>query len=238
MRHSFIVMAASAITGCDKPALTPEPNSTFTIKGQLLESRGNPVPVSGYSLTLGQMTSIGPLGLIGDIDSVKKTDDAGRFIFRYKDYNQYAVFMANQEFNGDFGELSLNGWDEAKQNNTPALWLPFKCLKNYDLETIYLFKNIQVLVRKVFFNTPLYANDSLELITSNTFGAEYKTIYGPVSAGSQFTDTLRNIRISVFNLTNNNYTLRSALKKTGYQTNSDIVVGVNDEDYREILMPY
>ncbi len=146
--------------------------------------------------------------------------------------------MANQEFNGDFGELSLSGWDDAKQNNTPSLWLPFKCLKNYDLDTIYLFKNIQVLVRKVFFNTPLDADDSLELITSNSMRAEYRKIYGPVSAGSQFTDTLKNIRISIFNLTNNNYTLCSALKNTGYQTNSDIVVGVNDEDYREILMPY
>ena len=70
MKHSFIVIAAFTIVGCYKPVLSPEPISTFTIRGQLLESRSNAVPVSCYSLSLGQMTSIGPLGLIGDLDSV------------------------------------------------------------------------------------------------------------------------------------------------------------------------
>lgn len=238
MKLSYFVVFAFMINGCYKPVLNKVPNPSFTIKGQLLESRSNRVPVSGYNLSLGQITDIGILGIIGDLDSVKKTDNAGRFIFTYKDYSQYAVFVANQEFNGNFGELLLDGWDEAKQNNAPALWLPFKCLKNYDLDTIYLFKNIQVLVRKVFFNTPLFANDSLEVITANTFGADYRTIYGPVSAGSQLIDTIKNLKISVFHLTDNNYTLRSALKKTGYQTDSDIIVGSDDEVYREILLTY
>ena len=93
-------------------------------------------------------------------------------------------------------------------------------------------------MRKVFFNAPLNANDSLEVITANTFGADYRTIYGPVSTGSQSVDTIKNLKISVFHFTDNNYTLRSALKKTAYQTNSDIIVGSDDEVYREILLSY
>jgi len=139
MKHSYFVIAAIIITGCNKPVLNQGINPSFTIKGQLLESRSNPILVSGYNLSLGQITNIGILGIIGDLDSVKVTDYAGRFIFTYKDYNEYAVFMANQEFNGNFGELLLNGWDNSKQNNAPALWLPFKCLKTMILtQSIFL----------------------------------------------------------------------------------------------------
>lgn len=238
MKHSSFLIAAFLVTGCYKPNLNQEATTAFTIKGRLLESRSNPVPVIGYNLQLGQSSSIGPLGLIADIDSVKKTDDAGDFTFTYKNYNQYAVFMANQEFNGDFGSLLLYGWDNTKRNNAPALWLPFKCLQNYDLDTIYLFKNIEKVVRKVVFNNPLDANDSLEVITANIFGAEYRTIHGPISIGSQLTDTIRSLKISVFNLTDKNYTLSSALKKVGYQTDYDVIVDANDEVYREIVLSY
>ena len=95
MKHSSFLIAALLVTGCYKPTLNQEANTAFTIKGRLLESRSNPVPVIGYSLNLGQSSSIGPLGLIADIDSVKHTDSAGKFTFTYKDYKQYAVFFVN-----------------------------------------------------------------------------------------------------------------------------------------------
>jgi hypothetical protein len=232
---SLIVLLFS----CSKPELPSKKTPGFTIKGQLFESRTNPVPVSDYSLTLGQNSNIGTLGIIGDLDSIKKTDKDGRFSFTYKSVNEYAVFMANQHFNGDFAYISLYGWDDSKGNYPSSDWLLFSALKNYNFDSLFLYKSIQTVVRKIQFKNTLPAGDSLEVITSNLHTAEYKNIYGPVHAGSFITvDTIKNLKITVFVFKNNTYMLRSALKKPGYQTDHDVNVGLNDEIYREIIMTY
>lgn len=234
----FLLLIIVIISSCTKPIFDQKQPPVIAIKGQIFESRSNPLPVANYSLLIGQGHTH-PIGLIGDLDTIKTSDKEGRFVFYYKDYDEYAIKSINQQYYGELGQLSITAWDESKQNRMISEWLGFESLKNYNIDSLFLYKSIQKAVRKVRFKNALATGDTLEVITSNAHTAEYKTIYGPVAAGSFLTiDTLKNLRITVYHLALNTYILRSALKKTGYQTNHDIDVGLRDETNREIIMTY
>lgn len=110
---------------------------------------------------------------------------------------------------------------------------------NVDLNTIYLFKKIEILVRKIQFNNSLPAGESLEFITTDSSGASYKTLTGPIASGTLLTvDTIMNCKISRFDLSSKEYILSAALKKPSYQKDSSVVMTIGDETYREILMTY
>jgi hypothetical protein len=235
----FLLLVISLVGACTKPLFAPEKVPAITIKGQIFESRSNPIPMVGYSLLLGQSPDIGPQGLIGDLDTIKKTDSEGRFAFHYQNYDEYSIRTTNQRFNGELGRMSISAWDESKPDRLTSLWLGFECLKNYNIDSLFMYKSIQTVVRKIKFERALAAGDSLEAITSKMHTATYKKVYGPIGSGSFLTiDTIRNLKISVFIYNRPTYMLRSALKKPGFQTNHDIEVGLNDEIYREIIMTY
>ncbi len=70
-------------------------------------------------------------------------------------------------------------------------------------------------MRKIQFNLALSSNDSLEVITSTAYRSTYKTIYGPVSAGTLLVlDTINRFKVERLDITSKCYYITSVLKKT------------------------
>ena len=86
-----------------------------------------------------------------------------------------------------------------------------------NLNSFYLYKKIDRLVRKVKFDNPLNSGEVLQVITTDAAGAQYKNLNGPIATGtSLIVDTIINYKISRLNLQTKKYTVLSVLKKPMY----------------------
>jgi hypothetical protein len=222
MKKSIVFLLLLSATGCKK--LTS--SNTYTIKGQLLESSSNPIPVADYTLSFYQSSIASLLGVVKGFDKTIKTNGNGTFMFRYSS-------------SSNDGTISMTGTDTVKYKNMYPEWFPIYGLTNVDLKKVYLFKKIDRLVRKVQFTTPLNSGEVLEVITNDSSGASYGSISGPVNAGTLLTvDTIVNCKLSSLNILTRTYVLWAVLKKPSFQKDFDVVLTEGDEQYREVLMIY
>ena len=207
----------------------------YSITGQIFESSSNPIPISNYTLSFYQRSNSGLLGGIAGLDTTAKTGNDGRFSFQYNPSRNYGFSLGGTNAN----EIYMEGIDTLKYKGLYPAWYSVPSLVDINLNNLYLFKKIQTLVRKVQFNTSLNAGESLEVITTDSSGASYKTLTGPIPSGTLLTvDTIKNCKISRFNLLTREYVLLAVLQKPSYQKDLNIIMAEGDETYREILMSY
>lgn len=210
-------------------------NRLYTISGKLLESSSNPVPVTNYKLTLVQNRKLGFLGSFEGIEQTVSTNNEGRFSFSYSLKSGTGVATGSTNPN----PLYLTSYDTSQHKNLYPEFNPITVKVDTNFNAFFLYKKIDRVVRKVQFNIPLNSGESLEVITTGTFGAKYKTLTGPIAAGTLLVvDTLNNYKTSRLNLQSKTYTILSVLKKPSYQKDLNIELSLGDEDFREILMVY
>ena len=135
--------------------------------------------------------------------------------------------------------LVISSYDTLTYKNLYPEFNPISVSVDTNLNTFYLYKKIEKLVRKVKFDNTLNSGEVLQVITTDAAGAQYKDLNGPIAAGTTLiVDTISNYKISRLNLQTKKYTLLSVLKKPMYQTDLNIFLDIGDENYREILMTY
>lgn len=216
---------------CKKNAI----DKVTTISGRLLESSSNPIPVSNYKLTLKQNRVLSPFGSYSGIEETVTTDNDGKFNFTYS--LKTGSGLASRGTNPNM--LYISSYDTLKYRNLHPEFNPISVSVDTNLNTFYLYKKIDKLVRKVKFDNPLNSGEVLQVITTAAAGAQYKNLNGPIAAGTTIiVDTISNYKISRLNLRTKKYTVLSVLKKPMYQTNLNIFLDIGDEDLREILMTY
>ena len=209
---------------------------TNVIKGQLLESSSNPIPLTNYTLHFYQKSTSGLLGGQLGLDQDIKTDINGNFNFTYKKTRNFGASSGgvNEE------NISIYGFEDINQIPTfQPVWLPIKSAIDVNLEKIYRYKKISKLIRKVKFNDNLNVGESIELISTNGSGSDYKTLIGPISSGTVLNvDTITNCRLNFFNLTNSTYSLSLTLYRIGFSKDTNYIVNKIDENIRTIEISY
>lgn len=227
----YIILIVSALMGCNKHSA----DKIYTIEGQVLESTSNPIPVSEYAIYFSQQPNSGLFGGVYGLESTVKTGVDGKFKFQYNPTKNYGFSTGGTNPNA----IYLRGIDSTKYNRIGSTWYPIGSSIDTNLKTIYLFKNIQTLVRKVQFNNSLNIGETLEVITPDSSGSTHKSITGPISAGTILTvDTIRNCKLSMFNLLTKEYHFTITLTKPSYLTYLSVVIPQGDELYREVLITY
>lgn len=207
----------------------------YTISGRLLESSSNPVPVRNYKFMVSQSNDYGLYGGVSGIRKEFQTDANGFFSLSYTSEDPFGLFVSNRP---NASPLSISGID-SNVYKINLYWYPITANKDTSLNTLYLFKKINKFVRKVQFNSTLSNGDSLEIITSTAYQSTYKTIYGPVPAGTLLiADTINNFKVERFDIESGTYLASSTLKNALYQTDFNLILPVGDEDYREQLLVY
>lgn len=232
-KYLFYALTVSIIflVGCKKNV----DGRLYTITGKLLESSSNPAPVTNYKLTLVQNRELSFMGSFEGIEQTVSTDNAGKFNFSYSLKSGTGVATGSTNPN----PLYVTSYDTLQHKNLYPEFNPITVKVDTNFNTFYLYKKIDRIVRKVQFNTALNSGESLEVITTDAFGAKYKTLTGPISAGTLLVvDTITNYKISRLNLQSKKYNILSVLKKPMYQKDLNIEVGIDDETYREIQMTY
>lgn len=219
------------LLGCKKNV----DDTVYTISGKLLESSSNPVPVAGYKLTLQQNGVLSFLGSYEGVQAEAITDNEGGFKFSYSLTSGTGVGTGSTNPN----VLYITSRDTSQFKEIYPEYRPISVRADTSLDKIYLYKKINRLVRKVSFTNALNAGETLEVITTGAFGAKYKTLTGPIAAGTQLTvDTILNYKISRLNLQSKQYNVLSVLKKPSFQKDLNVFLGIGDEDYKEIVMTY
>ena len=225
----FIILIA--LISCKKHSA----DKIYTIEGQLLESTSNPVPVTEYAIYFSQSSNRGLLGGVYGLESTVKSGTDGKFKFQYNPSKSYGLATGGTNLN----EVYIYGIDSIKYNSIGSSWYPITSGIDTNLQIIYLFKNIQTLVRKVQFNNSLNIGDTLKLITPDSSGSSNKLITGPISAGTLLNvDTIRNCKLSMFNLWTKEYYFFITLTKPSYEASLSVIVPQGDELYREVLITY
>ena len=220
-----------ALVSCKKHSA----DKIYTIEGQVLESTSNPIPVTDYAIYFSQKSNSGLFGGVYGLESTAKTGIDGKFKFQYNPTKNYGLSVGGTNPN----EIYIYGIDSIKYNRIGSVWHPITSSIDTNLNTIYLFKNIQTLVRKVQFNNSLNVGETLEVITPDSSGSSHKFITGPISAGTIFiVDTVRNCKLSMFNLLTKEYNFTITITKPSYLTYLSVVMPQGDELFREVLITY
>jgi len=227
----FILAPLFLFSACKK---SPADKAVYTIKGQLLESSENPIPVSNYKLKLYQQANSSMLGGVSGINTTLKTGADGRFTFEYARSENYGTTSGS-----NINDIFISGADSLQYQKLSPEWNNITAETDINLSPLYLFKKIDLFVRRIEFNNQLNSGDSLQVISTDSTGASYKTLYGPIERGSLVTvDTIINCKISKFNYGNKEYVLIVTLQNPSFLRRFSVVMTGGDEKYREILMNY
>lgn len=227
----LIFLFITTIISCNKKIIT----KINIISGRLLESSSNPIPVDNYQLTLNQNQVLSPIGSYSGIQQTVMTDNNGNFSFSYSLTTGTGIGSWATNPNA----LYISSNDTSKYKNLYPDFNPISVGVDTNFNTFFLYKKIEKLVRKVKFDNALNTGEILQVITPNVSGAQYKTLNGPIAAGTTIiVDTINNYKISKLNLQTKKYTLLSVLKKPTYQKDLNILLDFFDENFREILMTY
>ncbi len=231
MKYLFLLLLSLSLITCKKS----KTEKTFTIHGILLESTSKPYPITNYALNLYQKSNAGILGGVSGLDKTVNTDNSGNFIFKYQSAQNFGFSQGSVNNN----TISISGIDTLKFVNLYPEWASITPNIDVHLQKIYIYKNIENLVRKVQFNNSLLAGETVQLITSNSPSFNSKTLLGPILAGSVITvDTIKNCRLTLYNLENKEYKLYAVLYKPPLQKELNIILNQNDEILREVLITY
>jgi len=231
MRFIAFLSVIILFTSCKKS----KDEQIFTIQGQILESTTNPIPISNYKLVFFQKANSGLLGGVSGLDTTTETGIDGKFIFQYSTNKNYGLSQGGTNTN----PISIEGFDTVKYKGLFSDWYSISSSEDVNLNKLYLFKKIQTLVRKVQFDNALNAGEVLQVITTDSSGSSNKNIIGPISAGTLVVvDTIKNCKISRFDLLTQQYTMLATLAKPSYQKDKTIIMNTGDETFREILLIY
>lgn len=231
MKWTAILIPIILLSSCRKQSTV----KLYNIQGQILESSSNPVPITNYTLTFYQRANSGFLGGVSGLDTTTKTGNDGKFSFQYNPNKNYGFSTGGTNTN----TITIEGIDTIKYQGLYPEWYPVTSLVDINLNVLYLYKKIQTLVRKVQFDNSLNAGENLEVITSDSSGSSYKTLTGPIASGTLvIVDTIKNCKLSIFNLSTNEYNLSATLQKPSYQNSFSIMLTKGDEVFREVLMTY
>ncbi len=206
----------------------------YTVSGRLLESSSNPVPIKNYQLHISQNNAVGFFGGVLGVDKDFETDANGYFSVSYGPKENSGVIRDGS----NPYPIYISGVDTDSYKDLYPLWSPLTPDKDTNLNTIYLFKKIETLVLKIQFNKLLESNDSLEVITHKAYRSNYRTIHGPVAAGTILYDTVSNFIAEQYFLNTKSYASSCVLRKENYQTNFKLELPPGDEVYREQLLIY
>lgn len=207
----------------------------YIIQGRILESNSNPVPVNNYQLRISQGSFIyGPPGSSKDF----QTDANGYFSVNFQPAKGTLLGGLN-----DY-PLFIYSIDTSKYIGIGSYWSNIKALIDTNLNTIYLYKKIDRLIRKIQFTTALALNDSTTITTNISGGAFSKTFYGPISAGTLLiADTLRQVKLTDFDMQSNPNPPRIdfiystiIVQLQTYSYSLQLVPG--DEPEREVVLDY
>lgn len=210
-------------------------NVTYSISGRLLESSSNSITISNYRFQVNQKSSYGFFGGVTGIEMEFQTDANGNFNLKYSPQKSTGLSTGS----ANPYPLSLTGIDTVKYKGLYPNWYPIPANKDTVLNDIFLYKKIDKFVRKVQFNSALANGDSLEVITSNAYRFNYKTLYGPIAAGTLLVlDTINQLKAERYNISTNSYLVSSTLKKPSYQKGFGLNLPLGDELYREQLLIY
>ena len=210
-------------------------NKMNIIEGQVLESSSNPIPVRDYAILFSQKPNAGLIGGVAGLDNTIRTGADGRFKFQYSPDKSYGLSLGGTNPN----PIRIYGVDTLKYSRIGTAWYTVTPLTDINLNTIYLYKKITSLVRKVQFNNPLNSGESLDLISPDSSGSNRTTINGPVSAGTTMTvDTIRNCKLSMFDLQSREYPFTLTLTKPSYLSYVSFVLPPGDELLREVVITY
>lgn len=175
------------------------------------------------------------LGSYKGVQAEAITDNEGKFKLSYSLTSGTGIATGSTNPNA----LYVISNDTSQFRQMYPEYRPISVRVDTSLNTIYLYKKINRLVRKVTFTNALNAGETLDVITTDAFGAKYKTLNGPISAGTQLIlDTILNYKISRLDLQSKKYTILSVLKKPSFQKDLNVFLDLGDEDYREIIMTY
>jgi hypothetical protein len=222
MKHPIFLLFFVLLFGCKKD----RDNGKYTLSGRLLESSSNPVPIKNYKLHVSQKDVIGLFGSAFGVDKDFETDANGFFSLSFSPdgSNPYTMY--------------ITGVDTNSYKDLYPFWTPLSPDKDTSLTTIYLFKKIETFVLKIQFNELLESNDSLEAITHKAYRSNYRTIHGPVAAGTILYDTVSNFIAEQYFLNTNTYAGSCVLRKEYYQSDFKLELPPGDEVYREELLVY
>ena len=184
------------------------------------------MPVSNYTISFRQVTIFALFGSTPGIDTSIKTDINGVFNLVYAS-------------EGNTRNINLYGTDSLQFAQLNPSWYGIKPLNNVDLNTIFLYKRIDTLVRKLQFVNPLNTGEELTVITSNSPSSNFETVLGPITNGTSLTvDTILNCKLTGYFFNENRFSFSASLSKPSYFNLFDIPVGPGDEKYREIMLTY
>ena len=182
-----------------------------------------------------QKPNVGLILGVPGLDNTIRTGADGRFKIQYSPEKSYGLSLGGTNPN----PIYIYGADTLKYSRIGTAWYPVTPLTDINLNTIYLYKKISTLVRKVQFNNPLNSGESMDLISPDSSGSNRTTITGPVSAGTTLTvDTIRNCKLSSFNLQTREFHFTLTLTKPSYLSFIPVVIPPGDELYREVLITY
>ena len=228
---SLLLLILLFIYGCKKNSA----DRNYVVKGRILECSSNPVPVKNYKLRITQVFNQG--GAYGEPKEFQ-TDDNGYFSINYQPAKGGLFNALNRD------DVYIDGIDTNQYISLHPKWYNITGLVDTNLNTIYLFKKISRLVRKIKFTMALDVTDSTIISTTTSYGIFNKTIYGPIAAGSLLTaDTLYEVKAPETDMESD------ASVHTDHPLNSDITVQQHyftyplyilpgDELQREILLDY
>ena len=208
----------------------------YTISGILLECSSHPVPVADFEFVLTQSDDFGLPGGVPGTEEYFKTGASGIFSVSYTPKKGSGISTGRKNNN----YLSIVG---VKMETAPYAyyhpdWRPISANKDTAMGTMYLYKKISSYVRTIEFKEALGSGDSLEVITASAPLNYYKYLKGPINAGTIYKDTLKPVRLELFNLNTREYRLLNVLKKPGYQKNFSSTYHEGDENMSEIKMTF
>ena len=129
---------------CKKEKLNP----TFTIKGILLESTSNPIPINNFRMNLYQKESVGIIGSISGLSQLFVTNTDGSFLAIYE--KQKGTGFSENGTNTN--SISISTDDPIQYKDFNMGWYPLPANKDTNLGTHYLLKNIDRLIIQIKFN--------------------------------------------------------------------------------------
>ena len=228
----FVLMTITFIN-CRKP-IAENKSNTYTITGKILESTGNPVPISNLSLNAYQKTVLGFLGSQKGFSLNTKTESDGTFKISYiaeKGIGTFSLSYNNEPINISSDSVIPNTNTYFYLNYIPAL-------KDTNIGNQYVYKNIETFVRKIKLNTMLAANDTLFLTAGSPI---VRTVLGPKPVGTIIiVDVITQFKTSNYDFINNKYFTNAFIRKSSLNFIKDykLELPIGDEIYREWIMDW
>ncbi|MEO8772208.1 MAG: hypothetical protein ABI402_19065 [Ferruginibacter sp.] len=218
-------------SGCKKDSA----DRNYVVQGRILECSSNPVPVNNYKLLITQVSYQG-----GAYSPPKEfqTDTNGYFSINYQPAKGGLFNALNR------ADVFIDGIDTNQYAGLNPKWYNITGLVDTNLNTMYLFKKINRLIRKIKFTLALDANDSTTISTTTIDGVYNKTFYGPIAAGTLLiADTINQVRIPGADLESDitvhtDHPLNTTITVQEHYLTYPIYILPTDEMQREILLNY